>query len=100
MAAGTPFRGLYTNHILHVLNAASIPLVIERRKVMHRAVPLLVDVAVAALASVGLHEVFAGYLSFVRGLRGTRKERSLRPIACMHSHRKTNITNARAMICI
>ena len=44
VAARTPFRGLRADHVLHVLDRLPIPLVVERREVVRRRVPLLVDV--------------------------------------------------------
>ena len=52
VASATPFRGTGSDGVLHVLNALAVPLVVERRKMVHRAVPLVVDVLVAALAGI------------------------------------------------
>ena len=50
VAAGAPLRRLRADDVLHVLDRFAIPLVVERREVMRRRRPLLVDVAVAAAA--------------------------------------------------
>src|SRR5262245_11330776 len=48
---------------------------------MGRAVPLLVDILVAALACLRLHEVFRGYVVSVVGLHGAREEFPGRAVA-------------------
>ena len=45
------------------------------------AVPLFVNVGVAALASFRLHEIFRGDVTVVPGLRGTGEELALRAVA-------------------
>jgi hypothetical protein len=47
---GTPLRGPSADHVLHVLDRFAVPLVVERRKVVHRRVPLLVNIAMAPAA--------------------------------------------------
>src|SRR5262249_37183299 len=81
VASGAPFRRLYADHILHVLNALAIPLVIKGGEVVHRAIPLIENVLVATLAGRGLHEVFARYLPLMHGLRGTGEERASGAVA-------------------
>src|SRR5580692_1292995 len=81
MAATAPLRGLGADRVLHVLDRLAVPLIIEGRKVVGRAEPLVVDVFVAALAGVGLHEKLAGNFLVAVDLSGTREERSLRAIA-------------------
>ena len=71
VTASTPFGGFHPGDVLHVLNTFAIPLIVEGRKVMRRAVPLFVDVFVAPLASLRLHEIFRGNVFSVFGLRGT-----------------------------
>src|SRR5437870_11422679 len=89
MAAGTPLGGTRASDFLHVLDALAVPLVVEGRKMMHRAVPLLIDVGMAALAGVGLHEVLRRNVAAMFGLRGAREEFSLRPIAlAVHGFRR------------
>ncbi len=56
VAAAAPLRGLDAVDVLHVLDRLPVPLVVERRKVVRGAVPLLVDVGVAALAGLRVHE--------------------------------------------
>ena len=58
VATGAPFRRLHARDFLHVLDALAVPLVVERRKMVDGTIPLFVDVGVAALASIGLHEIF------------------------------------------
>src|SRR5262249_17256384 len=58
-ASATPLRGLGAYTVLHVLNALAIPLIVERRKMVRRALPLFVDIGMTALAAVGLHEKLA-----------------------------------------
>ena len=60
VAARAPFGGLHAGDILHVLDAFAIPLIVEGRKMMSGAVPLFVNVRVAALAGFRLHEIFRG----------------------------------------
>src|SRR6266498_5390809 len=56
VAAGTPFRRLRAHHILHVLDRFAVPLIVERREVVRRRAPLLVDVAMAPPAALAGHE--------------------------------------------
>ena len=56
VAAGAPFRRLRADGVLHVLDRLAVPLVVERRKVVRRRVPLVVDVLVAAAARCAGHE--------------------------------------------
>src|SRR5579863_173042 len=48
---------------------------------VRRAEPLIVNIFVAALAGVGLHEELAGNFLLAVNLRGTGEERSLGPVA-------------------
>src|SRR5256886_15029689 len=52
VAAGAPLRGLYAGDVLHVFDTLAIPLIVEGREVVHRTVPLGVNVRVATLAGV------------------------------------------------
>ncbi len=74
VAAGAPLRGLYAGDVLHVFDTLAIPLIVEGREVVHRTVPLGVNVRVATLAGVRFHEILRGYVDVVNGLRGTGKE--------------------------
>ena len=56
VAASAPERRLDAVGVLHVLNGFAIPLVVERRHVVHRALPLVIDVGVAGLAGFRVHE--------------------------------------------
>src|SRR5256885_4307019 len=69
MAARAPFRCPHARNLLHVLNAFPVPLIVERRKMMRRAVPLFVNIRVAPLARIRLHEIFRGNVSAVLRLR-------------------------------
>ena len=46
----TPFGRFGSDNILHVLNRFSVPLVIERREVVNRGIPLVIDVTMTAPA--------------------------------------------------
>src|SRR5262249_12270322 len=81
VAARAPLGSPYARNILHVLDTLAVPLIVEGRKMMGRAVPLLVDVLVAALAGLRLHEVFRGYVVSVVGLHGAREELPARSVA-------------------
>ena len=74
VATGAPFRGAHAGDVLHVLDALAIPLIVERRKVVHRTVPLGVNIGVAALAGLRFHEVLRRNVDVVFGLRGTWEE--------------------------
>ncbi len=81
VASAAPFRRLGADRVLHVLDDLAIPLIVERREMVGRAVPLVVDVFVAALAGVGLHEELAGNLLLAIDLRGTGKEVAVGAVA-------------------
>ena len=67
--------------VLHVLDRLPVPLVVERREVVGRAVPLVVDLPVAAGAVVAFHEEVGGDHATDVGLGGGREERSVRTLA-------------------
>ena len=81
VAAGAPLGGTNAGDILHVLDTLAVPLIVEGREMVHRAVPLLVNVRMAALASVGFHEVLGGNVATMFSLRGTGEEFSLGAVA-------------------
>src|SRR5215467_1034200 len=81
MTAGAPLRRANTGDFLHVLDALAIPLIVERRKMVHRAVPLRIDVRVTALAGFGFHEILRGDIDVASCLRGTREEFSAGAVA-------------------
>ena len=56
VTTGAPFRGPRADHVLHVLDRLAVPLVVERRKMMCRRAPLLVDVAMTPCAALARHE--------------------------------------------
>src|SRR5579862_5442559 len=74
VAAGAPLGRLHADHVLHVLDALAIPGVVERGKMMRGALPLLVDIGVAALAALRLREVGGRNLTVMQRLRRARKE--------------------------
>src|SRR5271155_1632119 len=81
VAAAAPLRRLCANRILHVFDALAIPLIVERREMMRRTKPLIVDVLVAAFAGVGLHKELAGNFLTAVDLSRTRKEWAIRTVA-------------------
>src|SRR5437870_13921729 len=81
MAANAPLGGTRASDFMHVLDALAVPLVVEGREMMHRAVPLLVDVGMAALAGIRFHEVLGGNIAAVSRLRGAGEEFPLRTVA-------------------
>src|SRR5262245_47579910 len=56
VASSAPFARLGPDDVLHVFDRFPIELIVEGREVMHRALPLLVDVAMAFAAGPRLHE--------------------------------------------
>src|SRR5438270_9176520 len=95
MAACTPFGRLYTDHILHVLNAFPVPLVIERREMMHGARPLLVNVVMAALTGVRFHKILAWDRALMRCLGRAGKKRALGAISfSVHGERRGRIRDS------
>src|SRR6202795_2843018 len=74
VAAGAPFGLFYAVDFLHVLDAFAIPLIVEGGEVVHGALPLLVDVGVAALAGLGFQEIVGGDVFAVFGLHGAGKK--------------------------
>ena len=52
VAAGAPLAALRAAELLHVLDRLPVELVVERREVVHRALPLLVDILVALAAEL------------------------------------------------
>ncbi len=57
---------------------------------MRRAFPLLVNIRVAALAGLRLHEIIGGNVIAVCRLRGTRKEFAVWPVAFVIHGRRRN----------
>jgi len=62
VAARAPLGRTHACDFLHVLDALAVPLVVEGREMMHRAVPLFVDIRVATLAGVGFMKYLEGML--------------------------------------
>jgi hypothetical protein len=56
MTSRTPFGRLYSHHVLHVLDGLAVPLIIERGEVVHRGIPLLVNVCMTALTGLRGHK--------------------------------------------
>ena len=76
VAPGAPLRRFHADGVLHVLDALAVPLIVERGEMVRGAVPLLVDVRVAALARLRLREILRGDVSVVQSLRGAGKKLS------------------------
>ena len=76
VAAGAPLRSFDAGGLLHVLDGLAIELVVERREVVHRFVPLLVDVLVALTAEFRIKEEIRRDVASRIGLRGRREERA------------------------
>ncbi len=81
VATAAPFGGLGADRILHVLDTLAVPLIVERRKVMRGAIPFVVDILMAALARIGLHEEFAGNLLVAVNLRRAGEESTVWTVA-------------------
>src|SRR5205809_850019 len=95
VAAGAPLRWPRADYVLHVLDRLAIPLVVERREMMRRGIPLLVNVAMALPAGLaGEKEAGGDESSNIRVGRG-RKERPFRTHSLLvhaigHDHRVLN----------
>src|ERR1700722_7678068 len=87
VATRAPFRRLHPDGVLHVLDAFSVPLIIERREMMRGTLPLFIDVRMAALAGIRLHEIIRGNVSAMGGLSGAWEIRALRTV-CIVAHRR------------
>src|SRR5580692_10072900 len=74
VASAAPLRRLGANRVLHILDALAVPLIVERREMMGRTEPLIVDVLVASFAGIGFHEELAGNFLSAVDLSGTKKE--------------------------
>src|SRR5438445_4895181 len=100
MAAAAPLRGLGANRVLHVLDRLAIPLVVERRKMMRGAEPLVIDIFVAAFTGVRLHEELAGNLLSAVNLGGTGEKWAVRtvPFAVHAGRRSERILNASTIL--
>ena len=79
VAAGAPLGRLGADDVLHVLDRLAVPLVVERRKMVRRRVPLLVDVLVAAPARLARKEEVRRNDSVDVGVRRRREERAVGP---------------------
>ena len=77
MASSAPQRRLDADCVLHVLDGFPVPLVIERSEVVHRALPLVVNVRVAPAAGLGAHEKFGKNRPAVGRLRGAGKHEAV-----------------------
>ncbi len=81
VTSGAPLAPLRSAQLLHLFDGTPVELVVERRKVMHGALPLLVDVLVTFAAQGGVHEEVGGDHFGRVGVRRGRPERRLRPSA-------------------
>ena len=73
VAAGAPLRRLGADDVLHVLDRAAVPLVVERREMVRRLVPLVVDVTVTPAAHLARKEE-VGRDQVARVASGRRRE--------------------------
>src|SRR6266852_9100164 len=96
MAAAAPFRWLHAAHVLHVFNALAVPLVVERRKMMRRALPLFINVSVTTLAGLRLQKITRRNVFAIGGLRGTGEKLPVRAVAFLihGSRRKRRILHS------
>src|SRR5262249_37104220 len=76
VTAGAPLGGARADDILHVFDGFAIPLVVERREVMGRRMPLIVDVAMAAPAGLARQEELGGEDAPTVGVGGRTRERA------------------------
>src|SRR5262249_55875400 len=81
VTARAPFRGPSADHVLHVLDRFSVPLIVERSKVMHRRIPLIVNILVAAATFFAGHEKWRRNRTADIGLRRRGEERAARSCA-------------------
>src|SRR5215468_8233013 len=81
MAAGTPSGRLHADDVLHVLDTFAIPLIIERRKPVGRTAPLFVNVRMATLARLRIHEELRWNTAAVACLYRTWKKLAIHAIA-------------------
>jgi len=89
VASRAPFRWRGAGDVLHVLDRLSVPLVVERREVVRRGAPLVVDVLVAAAAGGARHEKVRRDHAAARGVGGRREERTVWPRALLlHRQRR------------
>ena len=89
VAAAAPLGWLGADRVLHVLDALAIPLIVERRKMVHRTEPLVVDILVAALAGFRFHEELAGNLLAAIDLGRTGEKCAVRSVAfAVHAGRR------------
>ena len=87
VAPRAPLARLGPDDLLHVLDRLPVELVVERREMMGRAVPLLVGILVALATGLRIHEkVRRDDAADVR-LRRRREERRLRPSALLLGRR-------------
>ena len=89
VAARAPLAGPGADRVLHVLDRLPVPLVVERREVVRRGVPLVVDVLVALGAGGARHEEVGGDDLAAVGVRGGGEERRARAGAfAVHAERR------------
>ncbi|MEZ5364303.1 MAG: hypothetical protein R2748_18695 [Bryobacterales bacterium] len=90
VAAGAPLRRLHAGRLLHVLDRLAIELVVERREVVHRAVPLLVDILMALPAGFRVEEELGRDRTADVGGRRRWEERAVRAAAfALHRQRRS-----------
>ncbi len=87
VASGAPLARFGPHHALHVLDRFPVELVVETREVVHRALPLRVNVLVALAAFLRIHEEVRRDDAAHVGLGRRRKEWRVRP-AALAGHRE------------
>ena len=90
VASRAPLRALGARYVLHVLDGFAIVLIVERSKVMHRGVPLFVDVLVTLSAALRIHKEIGWDRAANIGLGGRGPEGRLRS-AAFFLHRRGNV---------
>ena len=88
VTARAPLGRLRADHVLHVLDGAAIPLVIERGEVVRRRIPLVVNLFVAARAILARHEKRRRDGAADVGFGARRKKGLLRPRAFLFHHER------------
>ena len=81
VAAGAPLGRFNADCVLHVLDAFAIPGVVEGGEMVRGALPLFVDVGVAAFAALRLHKIRGRNLTVMQRLSGAGEEWARRSVA-------------------
>ena len=97
VTAGAPLARLRSHHRLHVLDRLAVELVVERREVVHRALPLLEDILVAPAAGLRVHEEVRWDDAVHVGVGGRGEKRRLRSRAFLSHCRRNHYRIANAV---